>query len=106
MQHRWQRAFFLVILTLGAFSIGKQALAQTVTEFPIPTAGSLPSGITVGPDGALWFTESGSGKIGRITTSGVITEFPLPTPLASQTASRRVRTGRCGSRKASVASAA
>jgi hypothetical protein len=26
------------------------------------------------PDGALWFTEQSSGKIGRITTGGVITE--------------------------------
>jgi virginiamycin B lyase len=32
-----------------------------------------------GPDGALWFTEQGGGKIGRITTAGVITnEYPIP----------------------------
>jgi virginiamycin B lyase len=35
-------------------------------------------GITAGPDGALWFTESASGKIGRITTGGQIQEFSLP----------------------------
>ena len=52
--------------------------AQTVTEFPIPTASSNPTGIAAGPDGNLWFTESASNQIGRITTSGVITEFPLP----------------------------
>ena len=34
--------------------------------------------ITAGPDGNLWFTESGADKIGRITPSGAITEFPLP----------------------------
>jgi len=28
-----------------------------------------------GPDGALWFTEYNTGKIGRITTSGEFTEF-------------------------------
>jgi virginiamycin B lyase len=50
----------------------------TITEFLIPTSGSSPDGIAAGPDGALWFTESG-GKIGRITTDGVITEFPVPT---------------------------
>ncbi len=41
----------------------------------------------MGPDGALWFAESGCstcsvvvpGKIGRITTGGAITEYPLPT---------------------------
>jgi uncharacterized protein (TIGR03437 family) len=38
-----------------------------------------PSGIVAGPDGAVWFTEYGAGKIGRITTSGVLTEFPVPT---------------------------
>jgi virginiamycin B lyase len=36
-----------------------------------------PRGITVGPDGALWFAESGANQIGRITTDGVITEYPL-----------------------------
>jgi virginiamycin B lyase len=69
----------VVVLVGAAVGVATQAPAQTVTEFPIPTASSLPSGITVGPDGALWFTESGAGKIGRITTAGVITEFPLPT---------------------------
>jgi streptogramin lyase len=34
--------------------------------------------ITAGRDGALWFTETDSGKIGRITTSGVVTEFTIP----------------------------
>ena len=29
-----------------------------VVEYPIPTAGSWPIGITAGPDGALWFTEN------------------------------------------------
>ncbi len=35
-----------------------------------------------GPDGALWFTEIGAGRIGRITVDGEITEYPLPDPLA------------------------
>jgi virginiamycin B lyase len=52
------------------------------TEFQIPTAGSQPVKITAGADGALWFTESLSNKIGRIPTSATpsnpqITEFPL-----------------------------
>jgi virginiamycin B lyase len=53
--------------------------AGTITEFPVPTAGSQPKGIQFGPDGNLWFTEQIGDKIGRITTSGVITEFPIPT---------------------------
>jgi virginiamycin B lyase len=49
-----------------------------ITEFPIPTARSWPSGIAAGSDGALWFTEYAGGKIGRITTSGHITEYSVP----------------------------
>jgi streptogramin lyase len=50
-----------------------------VTFYPVPTINSTPFGITVGPDGALWFTEETGNKIGRITTSGVITEYSIPT---------------------------
>ena len=45
------------------------------------TAGAAPIGITAGPDGNLWFTESFHfntgevGKIGQITPDGVVTEF-------------------------------
>ena len=37
-----------------------------ITEFPIPTASSGATGIALGPDGALWFTETTAGKIGRV----------------------------------------
>ena len=40
-------------------------------------ARSFVRGITVGPDGNLWFTEL-VGKIGRITPAGAVTEFPIP----------------------------
>jgi streptogramin lyase len=33
------------------------------------------AGITAGPDGNLWFTESPGNRIGRITPAGVVTEF-------------------------------
>ena len=42
--------------------------------------GSFPHRITPGPDGAMWFTEYGSNRIGRVTTAGALTEFPLPRP--------------------------
>src|SRR5207245_11432913 len=52
-----------------------------VSEFcQVLTAGNpsgitgSPRGITVGPDGNIWFAEV-SGVIGRITSAGVITEF-------------------------------
>lgn len=53
---------------------------QTVTEFPLPTAGSSPWRITAGPDGNLWFTEfTYDSRIGRMTTAGSVTEFVVPT---------------------------
>ena len=40
----------------------------------------VPHGITAGPDGNLWFTETRAGKIGMINpTTHAITEFPVPT---------------------------
>jgi streptogramin lyase len=54
-----------------------------VTGFSIPTVNGDPYGVAAGPDGNLWFTETGGepggNKIGRITPSGVITEFSIPT---------------------------
>ncbi len=51
----------------------------TISEFAL-AANSGPDAIATGPDGALWFTEETSNKIGRITPSGSITEFSLPAP--------------------------
>ncbi|MEI9982065.1 MAG: hypothetical protein WDN69_01900 [Aliidongia sp.] len=69
-------------LILAGLLGATQAGAQSITEFPIPTPGLLPAGITAGPDGALWFA-GGVGTpamIGRIATNGTVTEFPLPAP--------------------------
>jgi virginiamycin B lyase len=59
-----------------------------VTLFAVPMGGGVAtSGITVGPDHALWFTVTDFGfaglgtaptAIGRITTAGRMTLFPLP----------------------------
>jgi virginiamycin B lyase len=53
----------------------------TVTNFVATGAG--PSAIATGPDGALWFTETGANKIGRLTAStnpALTNEFSVPTP--------------------------
>jgi virginiamycin B lyase len=55
-----------------------------ITEYELPTPESAPGGITVGPDGALWFHMSVGNKLGRITTDGRLTEYPIPVPNASQ----------------------
>jgi len=52
--------------------------AQSITEFPLPTATAAPWDITAGADGNVWFTERIAAQVGRITPEGVITEFPLP----------------------------
>jgi len=84
-------------LWLAALLLGVSAIASgqtvTITEYAVPTAGSSPLGITAGSDGALWFTELDSNKIGRITTAGVITEYAVPT-VGSQPA--RITTGSDG----------
>lgn len=68
---------------VGFFFLATSVFAQTITEFPIPTAGSDPWGIATGPDGAVWFTEFRGNKIGRITTAGVVSEFAISTPESS-----------------------
>jgi len=67
------------VCLLSLSSATAWAKVGSIKEFPIPTSGSSPFGITAGPDGNLWFTENTGNKIGRITTSGVITEFAVPT---------------------------
>src|SRR3989442_111509 len=62
---------------------GRASSEVHITEFPLPDR-SLPGGIVSGPDGALWFYETGSNQIGRISTDGQITEFPIPTANASE----------------------
>ncbi|MEU0968947.1 hypothetical protein ABZ357_27315 [Streptomyces sp. NPDC005917] len=52
-----------------------------VTEYPITTtADSLPAGIAAGPDGAVWFIQSGAARIGRIAADGTVTDHPTPSP--------------------------
>jgi len=71
-------------------AIGRITTKGVVTEFAVPAvpppAGlspgtsstpAMPTAITAGPDGALWFTGV-PGEVGRISTTGVVTEFAVP----------------------------
>jgi streptogramin lyase len=66
-------------------SIWRITTTGEFSEFLLPPSDSAmftpngTNGITTGPDGALWLTGVGTGKIDRITTTGVIAEFLLPT---------------------------
>jgi streptogramin lyase len=51
------------------------AAPRTIKKFTIPTAGALPSGITVGADGNIWFSETGKNKIGRLADAPGHTSF-------------------------------
>jgi len=68
----------LAAVTVAAAGWSTSVDAQNITEFSVPTASSEPQAIVSGPDGALWFTENNSAKIGRVTTAGAIAEFLLP----------------------------
>ncbi|MHB8669065.1 MAG: virginiamycin B lyase family protein [Acidimicrobiales bacterium] len=61
--------------------IGSAAAAPpSLSEFKVPTPSATPSGITVGPDSNLWFTEVSGNKIGRMSPAGAFVEYPIPTP--------------------------
>lgn len=66
----------------GQGAIGRITPQGTITEFPLSSSGS-PGSIVLGPDGDLWFGETGRFKevgnqaIGKITPDGRISEFPL-----------------------------
>ena len=48
----------------------------TITQFS--TDGAYPSGITRGPDGAIWYACNGHRAIGAIDETGAIVEFNIP----------------------------
>jgi len=65
-------------------------------QFPLSPIGvghSYANALTVGPDGALWFTEGVRGRIGRMTLTGTVSEYRLPSsdaaPAAITTGPRR-----------------
>jgi virginiamycin B lyase len=61
---------------MGSVPKGATGTAQ-ITEF---SAGiSDPYQCVLGPDGAIWFAEFNTGKVGRIATDGTLLEFTPPT---------------------------
>ena len=53
-----------------------------MTENPLPGPAHGPQWITLGPDGALWFTARTTNTIVRMTGGGGFVEYPVPTPSA------------------------
>jgi streptogramin lyase len=78
-----------------ASEIGRISPAGTVTEFAVPpppfqpfvaTPIYEPEALTLGTDGALWFTDSTRNVIGRMTMTGSVTTFSI-TPGSNRTTS-------------------
>ncbi|MGW7327620.1 Vgb family protein [Streptomyces sp. NPDC054840] len=80
-------------LTLNqANAIGRITVSGEVWIHRLPTPGACPAGLAASPDGSLWFTEIGVGRIGRLTTgtaaadtgeaerTACVAEFQLPDP--------------------------
>jgi virginiamycin B lyase len=65
----------------GGDPLGEITTAATGGVTPGFTADAFPRGIATGPDGNLWFVESGPhpGAVARVTLDGAVTEFALPT---------------------------
>ena len=70
----------------NGIGIGRMSRDGTFTDFALPTADAIPSGLVLGPEGGLWFSEGltnrgaapGNSTIGRVDYSGVITESTIP----------------------------
>jgi streptogramin lyase len=61
-------------------------MSASIAEFTGVASGSAPFGITVGPDGNVWFTETQGNQIGMMNpTTHAIAEFPIPTASSSPT---------------------
>jgi virginiamycin B lyase len=57
--------------------IGRITTSGSLVTIPLPSP-SVPQGITLGPDGALWFLDPGKTSVGEITTAGNVTEYLVP----------------------------
>jgi virginiamycin B lyase len=76
------RVFSQTCLCVLGGKIGRITTGGSITEFTLPTGNTRrtapnTAGITTGPDGNLWFTDSNLAKVGRITTSGSLTQFAV-----------------------------
>jgi virginiamycin B lyase len=63
-------------------NIAKVTPRGAITSYHV-SDGSMPYGITLGPDGNLWFVDQRKSRVSRITPSGTITQWPTPTPASA-----------------------
>ncbi|MGB9022913.1 MAG: CFI-box-CTERM domain-containing protein [Candidatus Bathyarchaeia archaeon] len=99
MMSRTRRSFsgkpvgvFLLLLMLASLLIvvtpttrvayGLDDVTATLTEWTIPTAGSLPTGLALDPSGnCCWFVESSGNKVAHLDPAdNTLREWAIPTP--------------------------
>jgi streptogramin lyase len=84
-RHRGASSWVAVLAILGGGStiaapVAAHPVAPPMREYVVPSGPVSPLGITLGPDGAMWFAGYAAGTVGRIGRNGEITEYPLPDP--------------------------
>jgi hypothetical protein len=76
-------------VTTGS-SVSEVTSAGVVASHALPAAAGCasadPSGLVVGPDGAIWASDPNERLVWRITTSGVVTEYSLPSAVGGAVA--------------------
>ena len=58
-----------VALASGLLAPASAHASFTITDYPTPTQGSNPTGIALGSDGNVWFTEQGAATFAAIVLS-------------------------------------
>ena len=82
VERTWNLLVITVLMTASLLTVVQTSAAaateqqDVVTNYTGPGI-DQPAGITVGPDGALWFGAA-TNSIGRITTAGVVTNYTVP----------------------------
>jgi virginiamycin B lyase len=72
----WVGCVGAVALLFSASSPAGADVPVAVSAFP-QAAGAGLDDIVLGPDGALWFTETAANTVGRINSAGAVTDYPL-----------------------------
>src|SRR3990170_8794703 len=88
---------FLLLLMLASLLIvvtpntrvahGLDDVTAALTEWTIPTAGSLPTGLALDPSGnCCWFVESSGNKVAHLNPAdNTLREWAIPTPDSNPT---------------------
>lgn len=77
---RYVAGISALVFLLSLASVFPAAAAASITEYPLTTSDANAANMTLGPDGAMWFSELGAGKIGRVAADGTVTEYSLADP--------------------------